>query len=395
MLAIPWWWEHGSLHQTMDQRFDRLVTYIDRYIYADFPDQPNGWQLAALRRAYQRPATDWPNATRDAQARDTTAQADTTGVPDRAEGADADLAPWPDAIATPLSPQAELGQRLFNDPILSASGQISCQSCHHPELGWGDGLSRSVGHQRTQGRRNAPPLYNAVHRDRFGWDGAADSLVAQLRNAMTHPAEMGVQAPDDILQRLARSSGYRQAFTAVYGDSPIAQSQLDDALIAFLGTLETPTALDRFLAGDSRRLSDQQLWGMHLFRTKARCINCHAGALLSDQGFHNLGLAFFLQPSQDLGRYQASGTPEDAGRFRTPSLRHVAQTAPYMHNGIFRNLRSVVSFYTQGGGETRVRNDQEAAHPLYAFVATKSALLKPVALSEAEIDALTAFLQAL
>lgn len=379
----------------MSQDFDRALIRADHYISAHVSDQPKGWQLAALRRAYQRSVSEWPKATRDAQARDTTARTDTTGAPDRANGADADLAPWPHAIAAPLSPQAALGQRLFNDPILSASGQISCQSCHHPELGWGDGLSRSVGHNRTQGRRNAPPLYNVVHRDRFGWDGAADSLAAQLRNAMTHPAEMGVQAPEDILQRLARSSAYRQAFTVVYGDRPIAQSHLDDALIAFLGTLETPTQLDRFLAGDSRRLSDQQLWGMHLFRTKARCINCHAGALLSDQGFHNLGLAFFLQPSQDLGRYQASSKPEDAGRFRTPSLRHVAQTAPYMHNGIFRDLRSVVSFYTQGGGETRVRNDQEAAHPLYAFVATKSASLKPVALSDAEIDALTAFLQAL
>jgi len=388
VLAIPWW-EHGALHRVVSQGFDRALILADRYISAHLPDSPHDWQLAALRRAYQRPVSEWPEAKRDAQVSDATARTDTTGA------AAADLAPWPHAVAAPLSPQAQLGQRLFNDPILSASGQISCQSCHHPELGWGDGLSRSVGHNRTQGRRNAPPLYNVVHRDALGWDGAADSLATQLRNAMTHPAEMGVQASDDILQRLERSSAHRPAFTAVYGDGSIAQPYLDDALMAFLATLETPTPLDRFLAGDSRRLSDQQLWGMHVFRTKARCINCHAGALLSDQGFHNLGLAFFLQPSQDLGRYQASGKPEDAGRFRTPSLRHVAQTAPYMHNGIFRDLRSVVRFYTQGGGETRVRNDQEAAHPLYAFVATKSASLKPVALSDAEIDALTAFLQGL
>jgi len=392
VLAIPWWWEHGALHRAVSQSFDRALIRADRYLSAHLPDQPNGWRLAALRRAYQRPAAEWPKATRDTQARDTT---DPTGAPAKADGTAAELAPWSHAVAPPLSALAQLGQRLFNDPILSASGQISCQSCHHPELGWGDGLSRSVGHNRTQGRRNAPPLYNVVRLDHLGWDGVTDGLAAQLRNAMTHPAEMGVQAPDDILQRLARSSAYRPAFKAVYGDGPIAQTHLDDALIAFLGTLETPTALDRFLAGDSGRLSDRQLWGMHLFRTKARCINCHAGALLSDQGFHNLGLAFFLQPSQDLGRYQASGKPEDAGRFRTPSLRHLAQTAPYMHNGIFRDLRSVVSFYAQGGGETRVRNDQEAAHPLYAFVATKSASLKPVALSDAEIDALTAFLQAL
>jgi len=395
VLAIPWWWEHGGLHRAVSQGFDRALIRADHDISVRLPDQPKGWQLAALRRAYQRPVSEWPEATRDAQTRDAIARPDTTGAADTAGGTAADLAPWPHAVAAPLSPQAALGQRLFNDPILSASGQISCQSCHHPELGWGDGLSRSVGHNRTQGIRNAPPLYNVVHRDALGWDGATQRLATQLRKAMTHPAEMGVQAPDDILQRLAGNTGYRHAFTAVYGDTPIAQSHLDDALIAFLGTLETPTTLDRFLAGDSRRLSDQQLWGMHLFRTKARCINCHTGALLSDQGFHNLGLASFLQPSQDLGRYQESGKPEDAGRFRTPSLRHVAQTAPYMHNGIFRDLRSVVRFYTQGGGETRVRNDQEAAHPLYAFVATKSASLEPVPLSDAEIDALTAFLQAL
>ncbi|QEI04633.1 cytochrome-c peroxidase [Pigmentiphaga aceris] len=380
-LFSGWFWQGGTLVQMFDS--------IDHHIATQFPDNPNAWHLASLRRVYQQPPSTWPAPQRDPDA------------------VAADLAPWqrdsPQAAAavvstfstTPTIAQVELGQRLFNDPILSASGQISCQSCHHPELGWGDGLSRSVGHNRTQGKRNAPPLFNAVHQRSLGWDGSASSLAAQLRNAMTHPAEMGVQTPDDIVRRLEQHADYRQRFTQIYGPAPIASSQLDDALIAFLGTLERPTTLDHFLAGDSTRLSDQQVWGMHLFRTKARCINCHAGPLLSDQGFHNLGLSFFLQASEDLGRYQATDNPEDAGRFRTPSLRHLAQTAPYMHNGVFRDLRGVVNFYTQGGGETRVRNDQEAAHPLYVYAARKSALLKPVALSAEEIDALTAFLQAL
>lgn len=220
-------------------------------------------------------------------------------------------------------------------------------------------------------------------------------LAEQLRRALTDPVEMGGQQLADIIARLNADPAYRQRFADVFGSGPITPVRLDDALIAFLGTLERPTPLDRFLAGDTQRLNDQQLWGMHLFRTKARCINCHGGPMLTDQRFHNLGLSFFRQSAEDLGRYRATGVAEDAGRFRTPSLRHVSQTGPYMHNGIFKDLRSVVVFYTQGGGETRVRNDAEMADPLYPFVIRKASALRPVALSEAELDALTAFLSAL
>lgn len=352
----------------------------DRLTLAHLPTQPGNAPRAALRRVYQQPAAMWPAPHLDSDA---TA---------------ADLARWPATADAPRprSPaQVDLGQRLFNDPILSSSGQISCQSCHHPELGWGDGLSRSVGHGRTRGLRNAPSLFNVVHRDSLGWDGGVSALAEQLQRALTHPAEMGTQSPADILARLNAAPDYRRLFTAAYDAGPITQAWLDEALIAFLKTLERPTPFDRFLAGDTQRLSDQQLWGMHLFRTKARCNNCHAGPLLSDQRFHNLGLSFFKQPAEDLGRYRATGNPEDAGRFRTPSLRHVSQTGPYMHNGMFRDLRSVVVFYTLGGGETRVRNDQEAADPLYPFVGRKASLLKPVDLSDEEIDAVTAFLMAL
>jgi cytochrome c peroxidase len=358
--------------------FSLAPAFHDRRMAAQMPSDPSAAQLAALQRVYRQPSSEWPAAHYDADV------------------VVAELAPWP-GTRGPVAPSAQvaLGQRLFEDPILSASGQISCQSCHHPELGWGDGLSRAIGHGRTRGLRNAPALFNAAQRDTFGWAGGVDSLAAQLRIAMTHPAEMGAQALSDITARLNADGRYRQRFNAVYGDEDITPGHLDTALIAFLSTLERPTPLDRFLAGDHTRLDAQELWGMHLFRTKARCINCHGGPLLSDQGFHNLGLSFFLQPAEDLGRYRDTGNPEDAGRFRTPSLRHVAQTAPYMHNGVFRDLRSVVMFYTQGGGETRVRNDHEAAHPLYPFVLRKDALLEPVALTREEVDALTAFLSAL
>jgi cytochrome c peroxidase len=356
---------------------ERAAAVFDDVLTARLPGQPGKAHLAALRRIHARPSTAWPASQLDADA------------------VRAELGPW-QAATNPLpAARVELGRRLFDDPILSASGQISCQNCHHPELGWGDGLSRSVGHGRARGMRNAPALFNAAHRRSIGWDGHAHDLADQLRRAMTDPGEMGGQPLAAVLARLNADAGYRQRFAAAFGDGPITGARLDDALIVFLTTLERPTPLDRFLTGDRSRLTDQQVWGMHLFRTKGRCMNCHAGPLLSDERFHNLGLSFFKQPAEDLGRYRATGNPEDAGRFRTPSLRHIARTAPYMHNGMFKDLRSVVVFYTQGGGETRVRNDREAADPLYPFVMRKAALLQPVALSAAEIDAVTAFLAAL
>ena len=164
---------------------------------------------------------------------------------------------------------------------------------------------------------------------------------------------------------------------------------------AYLAGLETPTRLDRFAAGDAAALDDREIRGLHLFRTRAGCANCHHGPLLSDGRFHNLGLSGYGEPGADLGRHAVTGQPEDAGRFRTPSLRHVARTAPYMHSGHFPTLASVVAFYVRGGGEVWVRNAGEAADMLRRHAATLSPHVRPLDLTPAERADLVAFLGAI
>ncbi|MGH8089047.1 MAG: cytochrome-c peroxidase, partial [Stenotrophomonas sp.] len=146
-----------------------------------------------------------------------------------------------------------------------------------------------------------------------------------------------------------------------------------------------------FLAGRRDLLDDEQLRGLHLFRTKARCMNCHNGPALTDNGFHNLGLHLHGRARQDLGRYEVTGDPADSGRFRTPSLRGVARTAPYMHNGSMRSLDAVLLFYSVGGGQPRPRGGSEATDPF----PLPDPLLQPLALSAEERRAIQAFLQTL
>ena len=165
--------------------------------------------------------------------------------------------------------------------------------------------------------------------------------------------------------------------------------------MAYLATLDSETYFDRFARGDRAALTDMALAGLHLFRTRARCANCHFGPWLTDEGVHNLRLSFFGEPAQDLGRHAATQAAEDAGRFRTPSLRHVASSAPYMHDGLFPTLEGVVNFYDRGGGEVRARNAAEAARPLYREAARLSPHIRPLGLTAQEKAALAAFLRTL
>jgi len=291
--------------------------------------------------------------------------------------------------------QVQLGARLFDDPLLSASGQIACQSCHNRRLGWGDGLPRPFGHDRTEGRRNAPALFTAAARPALFWDGRAGGLEEQALGPLTDPAEMANHALDDIASRLNADPDYPALFAAAYGVDRIALPEVLSALAAFQGQLDVKTRFDRFLEGDAGALSDEALRGLHLFRTKARCVNCHFGPDLTDDGFHNLGLAFFNRRLQDLGRYEVTGLPVDAGRFRTPSLRHVSGTGPYMHNGGFPSLRGVVNFYNAGGARPRARSPEEAGLPLFGPATATSELLQPLELDPDEIAALLAFLDAI
>lgn len=339
--------------------------------------RPDPGDPADLRRIYSAPPADWPAAWRD---RDAVQQ----------DLAPARLPPRPEP-ATPEAQSVALGERLFNDPRLSASGQVACQSCHNRQLGWGDGLQHSFGHGRAEGKRNALPLFASARRPLLFWDGRAASLREQVTGPLVAANEMANSDLAAIPGRLEGDDAYQQLFRGAFGSDAISLDRIASALAAFETQLDRPTPLDRFLQGDETALNQQELEGLHLFRTKARCINCHSGPELSDGGLHNIGLSYLGRPLEDLGRYDVTGAPEDAGKFLTPSLRHVARTAPYMHNGLFPTLEGVVNLYAGGGGRSTSASDS----PLYGPASTVSPHLRKLDLNARERAALVAFLGAI
>lgn len=288
--------------------------------------------------------------------------------------------------------QVRIGQQLFNDPALSASGHFACQSCHNRRLGWGDGLPVSFGHGRSAGKRNAPPLFSAGYVSAFFWDGRAATLQEQAMGPLTSADELANGDLGGIEARVNAKPSYREAFAAITGHDRASLQDVLDALAAFQQTLERRTKFDRFLAGESDVLTEQEIFGLHVFRTKAGCANCHNGPLLTDGRMHNIGLSFFGRKLEDLGRYEVTGNAADAGRFKTPSLRHVSRTGPYMHNGIFPQLRGIVRFYEGGGGRVLDRHRDPERVKLYEAARTLSPLLKSFELTREERDALVAFL---
>lgn len=335
--------------------------------------------LADLRSLYEQPTTHWPPAWVDA------------GV------AWAELAPatLPPPASTQERKRIALGARLFTDRQLSRDGTVACVDCHQPEHGWTVPHRVGVGHVGQQGQRNPPSLYGVAARQHWGLDGRGTALATQSLVPLTDVQEMANPSLDAVLARVLVDADYTAALQRLDGASTMTAQLLGELMTAFQQSLDRPSRLDRFLQGEHKHLSDQEIHGLHLFRTKARCINCHFGAQLSDGRFHNLGISFFGEPSQDLGRYAVTGRCEDVGRFRTASLRHISETAPYMHNGLFSSLDGVIHLYTRGGGEVRARNATEAAHPLFPCAAQISAHIRPLPLTTTEIAALRAFLNSL
>ncbi|WP_188055319.1 cytochrome-c peroxidase [Sphingosinithalassobacter sp. CS137] len=305
----------------------------------------------------------------------------------------AEFAPLPPRT-TPDAREAkwiELGAKLFDDPRLSASGQIACASCHAAELAFTDALRTSFGHDRQRGRRNSQGLLVTRWMTPLFWDGRAATLEEQALHPITDGKEMAAELAD-VEQRMNAVPEYREAFAELTGRSAIRRGDVADALAAFQRSLRPRgTRFSRFVAGDNRALDDRQLLGLHLFRTKAGCANCHNGMLLSDRRFHNLGLSFYGRAREDLGRWEVTRLPEDVGRFRTPSLLNAGRTAPYMHNGLLRSFANVVAFYNAGGGRDRRPSALEGDAPQ----PTPDPLLAPLHLTREEQEALVAFLETL
>jgi len=282
----------------------------------------------------------------------------------------------------------QLGTMLFFDQRLSKNETISCASCHRPDRAFTDGKSLAVGEDGLMGRRRSPPLFSAPFAPMLFWDGRAESLQAQVVQPIEDVREMN-HSVEGVIARLQNETFYRDAFDRAYGSDAITTERLARALAAYVSTIRPPeTSFDEFLKGNTQALNDDQLLGLHLFRTQARCINCHNGGLLTDNQFHNMGLSFLGRRNQDLGRYEVTRNPDDIGKFRTPSLRQVSNAGPWMHNGLFPNLEGLLRLYNAGMPPNPAPTDTGLTSP-------KSTLLKPLSLTPEEIKALAAFLQTL
>jgi len=284
-----------------------------------------------------------------------------------------------------------LGKLLFFDPRLSASNQISCSSCHIPDLNWADGREVSVGHDHAVNTRNAPSLENVWAVKRLFWDGRAESLEDQAQSPLTSSIEMH-QEMKVLPKKLKKIKGYRTLFTDAFGNDKITITQIFKSLADYQRTIVSRKAdFDRFLEGNKNALTDQQLVGLHLFRTKARCVNCHNGPLFTDNDFHNVGLTYYGRKYEDLGLYNVTKKAEDVGKFKTPSLRNVMRTGPWFHNGLFGDMDGIMNMYNVGMPVQKVRPEQ-VNDPL---LPKNDKLLRGLRLSKGERNAVISFLHAI
>ena len=299
------------------------------------------------------------------------------------------------ALAKSNDPKVKLGRLLFFDPILSGSNQISCSSCHNPQTSFADHLTVPIGHDHTEGPRNTISLLNVYARKSMFWDGRARTLEEQAIAPIEAHHEMKMDITK-LIPKLKSIPNYVSMFEEAYGEGMGEDFSLPEvmkSLAEFQRTLMSRRSrFDEFLDGKHTALTDKEIKGMHLFRTKARCMNCHNGQFLTDEQFHNIGLTYYKRKYQDLGLYDATKNPDDVGKFRTPSLRDIGNTAPYMHNGLFPNLRGIINMYNSGMTMLTPTEEQKANDPMYPI---NDPLLKKLDLTTDEIEAVEAFLLAM
>ncbi len=242
--------------------------------------------------------------------------------------------------------KAALGERLFHDKRLSGDGAVACASCHVLERGGSDSLALSLGVRGTQGLVNAPTVFNSAFNFRQFWDGRAGTLEEQVVEPVTNPLEMGSNW-SDVVAKLSRDPGFVAAFKASYADG-LSPANLQHALATFVRSLVTPNArFDKYLRGDTQALSADEVRGYQLFKSYG-CVSCHQGVNVGGNMFQQFGVMgnYFASrgsPSPaDLGRYNVTRNDADRHVFKVPSLRNVALTAPYFHDGSARTLGEAV-----------------------------------------------------
>ena len=243
--------------------------------------------------------------------------------------------------------QVALGRRLFFDPILSVDRTVACASCHRPDHGFADPRPLSVGVRGQLTTRNAPTLLNRGLGTAFMWDGAVSSLEEQVLLPIENPLEMDLPL-EDAIARLTADDGYREAFLGAFGVPP-GRWELSLALTAFVRRLWIGNSpFDRFRVGEIGAFTAAERAGFWLYESRGKCWRCHTGANFTDEGFHNTGVGV-VDGTPAEGRARVTGKASDRGRFKTPTLRGLTSTGPYMHDGSLATLEEVVEFYRAGG----------------------------------------------
>ena len=243
----------------------------------------------------------------------------------------------------------ELGKMLYFDPRLSGSNWISCATCHNPGLGWGDGLPRTIGNGQKELGRHAPTVINSGYFKLQMWDGRKKTLEDQAKGPIGAKGEMN-QDYDELIRELKTIPGYVKQFAKVFGANSLTLDNIAKAIATFeRSVISKNSSYDKYWAGDKSAMSKSAVNGMNLFFGKAKCSICHNGPVFTDSGFHNIGVKAAGPLKEDLGRYNETKEDFDKGAFKTPGLRSISQSAPYMHNGNEATLEDVVEFYDRGG----------------------------------------------
>jgi cytochrome c peroxidase len=281
--------------------------------------------------------------------------------------------------------KAELGRLLYFDKRLSSDGTISCATCHEPVKAYADGQPVSVGISSQKGGRNAPTVINRAYSTAQFWDGRAATLEEQVKGPLANPLEMTVDtesngAHEAVVRRIRAIPGYVALFTKVFGPGEFDIDHVARAIATFERTVLSGNApYDRYQAGDPAALSPAQVRGKDIFFKKAACDSCHLGFNFTDGSYENIGIGMDKPIPADLGRFKITGREEETGAFKTPTLREIERTAPYMHNGSLGTLEEVVEHYNKGGIKNPYLNQR----------------IKPLNLTDGEKQDLIAFLKSL
>ena len=262
----------------------------------------------------------------------------------------------PEPASNPLTPaKVELGKMLYHEVRISSNGVLSCNSCHNVMSGGEDNRSGSIGVKNQVGGRSAPTVWNSAFSSVQFWDGRAASLEEQAKGPVTNPAEMGMKSWDDVVARLKQMPEYVKAFDSAFGDGGITADNAAKAIASYERTLITPnSAYDRYVKGDKSALTEQQVRGMNTF-AEVGCVGCHSGAAFNGPSLPE-GTGFFqkfpafengmfearYRFSDDEGRFAVTKDPSDKHFFKVPTLRNIALTAPYFHNGKVETLQDAV-----------------------------------------------------